>query len=109
MIPDNENIIDVTDERFKDVPISLDGEVLLERTMDNNGNVSGYLTIPVDKIIEIMQNQARQEIEITNIKKDVDECSGSMKKLKETSNNRIWEVCKLGIAGIVGGLIGKFF
>ena len=61
------------------------------------------------QILEIMQNQARQEIEITNIKKDVDECSGSMKKLKETSNNRIWEVCKLGIAGIVGGLIGKFF
>ena len=61
------------------------------------------------QILEIMQNQARQEIEITNIKKDVDECSGSMKKLKETSNNRIWEVCKLGMAGIVGGLKGKFF
>jgi len=61
MIPDNENIIDVTDERFKDVPISLDGEVLLERTMDNNGNVSGYLTIPIDKIM-ILKDKTDEEI-----------------------------------------------
>ena len=53
MIPDNKHIIDVTMEEFKDIPISLDGEVLLERTMDNNGNVSGYLTIPVDKIMAL--------------------------------------------------------
>jgi len=53
MIPDNENIIDVSDERFKDAPISLDGEVLLERTMDNNGNTSGYLTIPIDNLMAL--------------------------------------------------------
>ena len=53
MIPDNENIIDVTDERFKDLPITLDGEVLLEKTLDNNGNVSGYLTIGIDNLIAL--------------------------------------------------------
>jgi len=61
------------------------------------------------QILEIMQNQARQEIEIINIKKDVDECSSSMKKMKETGNNRLWEVTKLGIASIIGGVIAKIF
>ena len=49
----NKYIIDVTMEEFKGVPISLDGEVLLEKTLDNNGNISGYLTISVDKIMTI--------------------------------------------------------
>ena len=61
MVPDNENIIDVTDERFKDIPISLDGEVLLEKTLDNNGNVSGYLTIPVDKIM-VLKEKTDEEL-----------------------------------------------
>ena len=61
MIPDNENIIDVTMEEFKDIPISLDGEVLLEKTLDNNGNVSGYLTISVDKIMA-MKNKTDEEL-----------------------------------------------
>lgn len=49
----NKHIIDVTDVKFKDIPLTLDGEVLLERTLDNNGNISGYLTIPVDKIMSL--------------------------------------------------------
>ena len=53
MIPDNENTIDVADVKFKDIPVSLDGEVLLERTLDNNGNISGYLTIPVDNLMAL--------------------------------------------------------
>ena len=61
MIPDNENIIDVTMEEFKDIPISLDGEVLLEKTLDNNGNVSGYLTISVDKLMT-MKGKTDEEI-----------------------------------------------
>ena len=61
MVPDNENIIDITDERFKDIPISLDGEVLLEKTLDNNGNVSGYLTIPVDKIM-VLKEKTDEEL-----------------------------------------------
>ena len=61
MITDNENIIDVTREDFKDIPISLDGEVLLERTMDNNGNVNGYLTIPIDKLMT-MKSKTEEEI-----------------------------------------------
>ena len=61
MIPDNENIIDVTMEAFKDVSITLNGEVLLEKTLDNNGNVSGYLTISVDKIMA-MKGKTDEEL-----------------------------------------------
>ena len=61
MIPDNENTIDVADVKFKDIPVSLDGEVLLERTLDNNGNVSGYLTIPIDKLMT-MKGKTEEEL-----------------------------------------------
>lgn len=47
----NKYIIDVTMEEFNDLPLSLDGEILLERTLDNNGNVSGFLTCTVDRIV----------------------------------------------------------
>ena len=53
MIPDNANIIDVTDEKFKDIPITLDGEILLERTLDNKGNISGYLTTNIDNLMAL--------------------------------------------------------
>lgn len=46
----NENIIDITMDKHKDVPITLNGEVLLERTVDSNGNLSGYLTMKVESI-----------------------------------------------------------
>lgn len=49
----NEYIIDIADEKFKDIPISLNGEVLLEKTLDSDGNISGYLTITVDKIMSL--------------------------------------------------------
>lgn len=49
----NEYIIDISDERFKDVPISLNGEVLLEKTFDNDGKVSGYITTSVDRILSL--------------------------------------------------------
>ena len=42
-------------EAFKDVSITLNGEVLLEKTLDNNGNISGYLTISVDKIMALKE------------------------------------------------------
>lgn len=58
----NKNIIDVTFEDFKDIPINLDGEVLLERTLDNNGNISGYLSISVDKIMTL-KNKTDEELE----------------------------------------------
>lgn len=57
----NSNIIDISDEKFKDIPITLDGEVLLERTLDNNGNISGYLTISIDKIMTL---KAKTDIEL---------------------------------------------
>ena len=61
------------------------------------------------QILEIMQNQARQEIEIINIKKDIEVCSGSVQKLKETVGSRIWEITKLGMAGGLGALLSNFF
>ena len=60
----NEYIIDVSDVKFKDVPISLDGEVLLEKTLDGKGNISGYLTISVDKIMTI---KTKSDVEIETI------------------------------------------
>ena len=62
-----------------------------------------------NELIEIMQNQARQETEIENIKEDVDKCSENVIKMKENGNNRLWEICKLGIAGAIGGVIAKIF
>lgn len=49
----SEYIIDILKEEYKNFPISLDGEVLLEITRDDKDNISGYLTIKVDKIKEL--------------------------------------------------------
>ena len=46
-------IIDILKEEYKDFPITLDGEVFLEKTKDNQGNLSGYLTITIDKVLEM--------------------------------------------------------
>ena len=59
----NKHIIDVSDVKFKDVPITLDGEVLLEKTLDNNGNISGFLTCTVDRIMSI-KDKTDTELEI---------------------------------------------
>ena len=58
----NKYIIDITLEEFKDVPISLEGEVLLERTKDSKGNISGYLTTTIDKVM-LMKNKTDEELE----------------------------------------------
>ena len=57
----NANIIDITLEEFKDVPTTLNGEVLLERTKDSKGNLSGYLTITVDKTM-LMKDKTDEEL-----------------------------------------------
>ncbi len=49
----NINIIDVSTEEFKDFPITLHGEVFLEKTYDDNGNISGYLTTSQDIILKM--------------------------------------------------------
>ncbi len=56
----NNNIIDITKEEFKDVPITIDGEILLERTVDSNGNFSGFLTIKLENIQD-MKNRIETE------------------------------------------------
>ena len=35
-------------DEFKDVPYSLNGEILLERTVDSSGKCSGFFTITVE-------------------------------------------------------------
>lgn len=46
-------IIDILKEEYKDFPITLDGEVFIEKTYDSNHNLSGYITTTVDKILEL--------------------------------------------------------
>ena len=62
MIPDNENIIDVTMEAFKDIPKTLNGEVLLKRTVDKNGKPNGYLTTTIDRVMS-MKDKTDEELE----------------------------------------------
>ena len=58
----NENIIDITLEAFKDIPKTLNGEVLLERTVDSKGNISGYLTTTIDRVM-LMKDKTDEELE----------------------------------------------
>ena len=46
-------IIDILKEEYKDFPITLDGEVFLEKTYDNNNTFSGYITTTIAKILEM--------------------------------------------------------
>jgi len=61
------------------------------------------------QLIEIIKVQTKHEDAIINIKEDVDKCSENVIKMKENGNNRLWEICKLGIAGAIGGVIAKIF
>lgn len=61
------------------------------------------------QLIEIIKIQTKHDIEIKDIKKDVDECSERVENIKETKNNRLWEVTKLGLAGFIGAIIAKIF
>lgn len=58
----SEYIIDILKEEYKDFPITLDGEVLLEKTYDDKGNLSGYLTTKKETILE-MKNLTDAELE----------------------------------------------
>lgn len=46
----NDNVIDITKDINKDIPITLQNEILLEKTYDNNGNLTGYLTTSIENI-----------------------------------------------------------
>lgn len=46
-------IIDILKEEYKDFPITLDGEVLLEVSKDNTGNFAGYITTTVENVLKI--------------------------------------------------------
>lgn len=57
-------IIDKTKSEFADVPETLNGEVLLERTVDSNGNPSGFLTAPVSVVVAL-RTKTDAELEAT--------------------------------------------
>lgn len=61
------------------------------------------------QLIEIAKTQVKHDTEIKEMKKDVDECSGNVKKMKETGYSRLWDVVKLGLAGFIGAIVTKFF
>ncbi len=46
-------IIDILIEEYKDFPITLDGQVLLEKTYDDKGNFSGYITTTIDTFLNL--------------------------------------------------------
>ena len=55
-------IIDKQNTKFKDVPETLEGEVLLRRDVDENGNLVGYLTATVD-VVKKMQEKSDEQLE----------------------------------------------
>lgn len=55
-------IIDITKKKFKDLPKTLDGEVLLEITSGENGNISGYMTCTVDHI-KTLKDKTDEELD----------------------------------------------
>ena len=61
------------------------------------------------KLIEIISIQTRHDEAIINLKKDVDECTGCVKRIKENGNAKKWDVIKIGLAGLLGGLISKLY
>ena len=54
-------IIDILKEEYKDFPITLDGEVFIEKTYDSNNNLSGYITTTIDRIMSL-KNKTDEEL-----------------------------------------------
>ena len=61
------------------------------------------------EIIEIIKIQTQHTVDIENIKKDVDDCAEKVENIKETKNNRLWEVVRLLLASIFGASIAKLW
>ena len=61
------------------------------------------------QLIEIAKIQAKHDVEIMDIKKDVDDCAEKVENIKETKNNRLWEVVRLLLASIFGASIAKLW
>ena len=61
-------IIDILKEEYKDFPITLDGEVFLEKIMDYKGNFSGYLTTTVEKVLEMKTKFKENPEQLVNYK-----------------------------------------
>ena len=46
-------IINTNKKDHKDIPKSLNGEVLLEKIIDTEGNFLGYVTAPVETVVAL--------------------------------------------------------
>lgn len=57
-------IIDILKDEYREFPITLDGEVFLEKTVDSNGDFSGYITTTIDNIQKM---KSLTDEELTNI------------------------------------------
>ncbi len=55
-------IIDKSKEEFRDLPESLDKEVLLEVTKDSSGKVSGYITVLPEVLKHFAENKTTDEL-----------------------------------------------
>lgn len=60
------------------------------------------------QLIEIAKTQVKHDIEIENIKNDVTNCTERVENIKESKNKKIWDVARLGIAGFIGAIFGKY-
>lgn len=60
------------------------------------------------QLIEIAKTQARHDEAIKDIKNDVANCSEKVENIKESKNKKIWDVARLGIAGFIGAIFGKY-
>ena len=55
-------IIDILKEEYKDFPITLDGQIFLEKTYDSNNNFSGYITTTKETLLEL-KKLTKEELE----------------------------------------------
>lgn len=65
-------IIDIKKEEFKDIPKTLDSEVLLEVTKDPSGAVSGYITIDPEVLKHFADNVSTEELSAMGFDKHKD-------------------------------------
>ena len=54
-------IIDILTNEYKDFPITLEGEIFLKKSYDDKGHFLWYVTMKVDKILE-MKTKTDEEL-----------------------------------------------
>ena len=59
--------------------------------------------------LNIISVQSRHDEALDNLKIEVKECRTCVSRMKDKNGNRMWEIIRYGIAGIIGGVVGKYF